>query len=63
MTGSKSLQDVVTHYRQLANEAENMAAEKVVPPKYRDAYRKMARHWSELAEELEECLEEEITLH
>jgi len=63
MTGSKSLHDVVSHYRQLADEAENMAAGSVVPPKYRDAYRKMARHWTELAEELEECLEEEVTLH
>jgi hypothetical protein len=63
MTESKSLHDVVDHYRQLADEAENMAVGCVVPPKYRDAYRKMARHWTALAEELEECLEEEITLH
>ncbi len=64
MDQPKKLRQVIEHYRQLACEADCMAAADVLPPKYRDAYRNMARHWSALAEELEECLdEEEVSLH
>ncbi|MGD0189442.1 MAG: hypothetical protein ABSD74_01740 [Rhizomicrobium sp.] len=59
MDETRTLNQIVDHYRELASEAERMAAGTLLPPKYRDAYRKMARHWIELAEEIEECLEED----
>jgi len=46
------MQQIVVHYRALAREAE-AAAGAIAVGKYRDAYRVMARHWTELAEELE----------
>jgi hypothetical protein len=49
------LASVADTYRQLAAEARE-AAEGFMPDKYREAYRKMAQHWADLAHEVEECL-------
>jgi hypothetical protein len=52
----RKLRQVIEHYRSLAADAHEAAQTETTPEKYRKAYRKMARHWTELAHELEECL-------
>jgi hypothetical protein len=57
------LMSVGNSYRDLATEARQ-AADSKLPDRYRDAYRRMARHWAQLASEVEECLGwPEDTLH
>jgi hypothetical protein len=51
----RKLQQVIAHYRSLAAEAQEASSSATVE-KYRKAYGKMAKHWIELAREIEECL-------
>jgi hypothetical protein len=51
----RKLKQVIEHYRSLAADAQEAAAA-ATEEKYRKAYRKMAKHWVELAREIEECL-------
>lgn len=53
---------IVKDYRSLAAEALDVA-ESPVPSRYQEAYRTMARHWLELAHELEIQLGEVRALH
>jgi hypothetical protein len=52
----RKLKQVIAHYRSLAADAQEAAGTTTTPAKYRKVYRKMARHWTELAHEIEECL-------
>jgi hypothetical protein len=51
----RKLQQVIAHYRSLAAEAQEASSSATIE-KYRKAYGKMAKHWIELAREIEECL-------
>ena len=47
----------------LAAESQEAADSEVVPGSYRKAYLKMAKHWTELADELEEMLRIPRSVH
>jgi hypothetical protein len=51
----KKLWQTIEQYRSLAMQAEDTASS-AIPDKYKRAYRNMAKHWTELARELEECM-------
>lgn len=52
MEQNKTVREIVKEYRHLAAEAESVA-DCPIPRPYQQAYRTMARHWIELANELE----------
>jgi hypothetical protein len=52
---------LAVHYRQLASEAA-LQAELLLPSKWREAYEKIAAHWTELANEIDDhCREQHDT--
>lgn len=57
------LDHILEKYRLLAEESREAAESDAVPRSYRRAYRKMAQHWAELANELEEVLGTHQSVH
>jgi len=58
-----NLDGILERYRMLAAESQEAADSEVVPGSYRKAYLKMAKHWTELADELEEMLRIPRSVH
>jgi len=50
-----NLQELAGHYRDLASEAEQ-AAREMRPSKWQTAYQKMARHLTEIADDIDTVL-------
>lgn len=61
-TNERDLCHIIAQYRQLAAEAQR-AALTAVPSDFREAYRTMARHWVDLADELESRFGSKETVH